>query len=164
MSGLSVRPVSAADDLNQLAELTVAAYAAAGNLDPAGAYVATLRNTTDRARQAQLLIAEEAGRIVGTVTVTPPGSPWAEIARPSELEFRFLAVAPTAQGRGVGAALVESVVDMARERDDATVVLSVLETNTAGRRLYERLGFARVPQRDWVPWTRVSLLVYALEL
>ncbi len=164
MSAVVVRPVSAGDDLEALAELTVAAYAAGGALDPAGAYMATLRNTGARAREAQLLVAEQAGATVGTVTVTPPGSPWAEIGQPSELEFRFLAVAPAAQRRGVGVALVDAVVRMARERADAAVVLSVLESNVAGRALYERLGFARVPERDWVPWTQVSLLVYSLGL
>jgi len=164
MSEVLVRPVSAADDLDALAELTVAAYAAGGALDPAGAYMATLRNTAARALEARLLVAELAGVTVGTVTVTAPGSPWAEIARPSELEFRFLAVDPAAQGRGVGAALIDAVVRMARERADAAVVLSVLESNVAGRGLYERLGFLRVPDRDWVPWTQVSLLVYSLGL
>jgi ribosomal protein S18 acetylase RimI-like enzyme len=164
MSELFVRQVSAADDLEALAELTVSAYAAGGALDPAGSYMATLRNTADRASQAQLLIAEDAGATLGTVTVTPPDSPWAEIARPAELEFRFLAVAPTAQGRGIGAALVDAVVQMARERNDSAVVLSVLDSNFAGRNLYQRLGFVHVPERDWVPWTQVNLLVYSLRL
>jgi hypothetical protein len=43
----------------------------------------------------------------------------------------------------------------------------VLSTDTrmaAAHRLYERLGFARLPERDWTPLPGVDLLVYALDL
>ena len=51
----------------------------------------------------------------GTVTVCHDGSPWRELGRGDEGEFRMLAVAPQAQGQGVGAALVELCVDRFRE-------------------------------------------------
>jgi hypothetical protein len=34
----------------------------------------------------------------------------------------------------------------------------------AAHRLYERLGFTRLPQRDWSPVPGIDLLVYATEL
>jgi hypothetical protein len=35
---------------------------------------------------------------------------------------------------------------------------------TAAHRLYERLGFTRLPERDWTPLPGVDLLVYSLDL
>jgi ribosomal protein S18 acetylase RimI-like enzyme len=51
-------------------------------------------------------------------------------------------VAPTARGRGVGAALTQAVIDWARERGARRVILGVAQDNDPARRLYERLGFA----------------------
>jgi hypothetical protein len=35
---------------------------------------------------------------------------------------------------------------------------------TAAQRLYQRLGFTRLPDRDWSPVPGIELLVYAVEL
>ena len=44
------------------------------------------------------------------------------------------------------------------------MVLSTDPRMTAAHRLYERLGFTRLPERDWTPVRGVDLLVYALDL
>jgi hypothetical protein len=35
---------------------------------------------------------------------------------------------------------------------------------TAAHRIYERLGFTRIPERDWSPVPGVDLLAYRLDL
>ena len=35
---------------------------------------------------------------------------------------------------------------------------------TAAQRLYERLGFTRLPERDWSPVPGIDLIVYSREL
>ncbi|MEZ5097243.1 MAG: hypothetical protein R2731_14755 [Nocardioides sp.] len=77
--------------------LTVAAYAPflAGPSDP---YRARLEDAGARDRDAELWVAVDHDGVVGTVTVVTDGSPWQEIARPGEGEFRMLAVHPRAQG------------------------------------------------------------------
>mgnify|MGYP004634202519 FL=1 len=35
---------------------------------------------------------------------------------------------------------------------------------TAAQRLYQRLGFTRLPERDWQPAPGIDLLVYAREV
>lgn len=53
-----------------------------------------------------------------------------------------VSVAPAAQGRGLGDALVEAGVEHARTWPGVTVLnLAVMDTQTAARRLYERHGF-----------------------
>lgn len=146
-------------------ELGVAAYTSAGVLDPSGSYAEVLRDTAHRAREAELLVAtDDEGRLLGTVTVCRPGSACAEISEEGELEFRALAVAPSMTGQGIGRRLVEAVIEAARREGRHRVVLSVLDSNTTARRLYERLGFRRLPERDHRPQPDVRLAAYALDL
>ena len=100
--------------------------------------------------------------MLGTVTVCPPDSVWREISRPGEGEFRMLAVAPQARGRGVGEALARFAIDRLAEQGAHAVVLSSLSTMHAAHRIYERLGFRRDPARDWSPTPGVELQAYVL--
>ena len=147
-----------------MGELTVAAYVADG-MDLADSYVEVLADAARRAGDADLLVAVDADdRLLGTVTVCEPGTPWAEVSRPGELEFRMLAVTPAAQGRGVGERLIRAVVDRADERGVYRVVLSSSDYMHVAHRLYRRLGFTRLPCRDWQPVPGLQLLAFALEL
>jgi ribosomal protein S18 acetylase RimI-like enzyme len=58
-------------------------------------------------------------------------------------------VDPTARGRGVGRALVESALATARDAR-VRVGLYVREDRVPARRLYERLGFRPVGRRTWL--------------
>jgi ribosomal protein S18 acetylase RimI-like enzyme len=157
-----VRPARPAE-YAAVGELSVDAYRHAGVL--VDSYAAVLRDVASRARDAELLVATDGeGRLLGTVTVCRPGSRWAEISQEGELEFRALAVAPSATGRGVGRRLVEAVIEIARGEGRHRVVLSVLDSNAVARRLYDRLGFRRLPERDHRPLPDVLLAAYALDL
>jgi predicted N-acetyltransferase YhbS len=152
-----IRPAIAAE-FPAIADLCVAAYAAFLTDDH---YVATLRNAERRAAEAELLVA--AGpEVLGTVTFVPDGGPFGEIAGPDETEFRLLAVDPSAQGRGVGTALLQRVIDASAGRE--RVVCSSLPTMRSAHRVYERFGFTRAPERDWSPVPGVDLLAFALRL
>jgi ribosomal protein S18 acetylase RimI-like enzyme len=52
-----------------------------------------------------------------------------------------VAVLPTAQGQGLGGALLGLAEDMARDAGLSATSLLVLAHNTGARRLYERLGY-----------------------
>jgi ribosomal protein S18 acetylase RimI-like enzyme len=158
---LAIRPATAAE-LPAVGALCVAAYAPF--LDGDDEYVATLRDAAGRAAAAELLVAVDDDRLLGTVTFVPDGGPLGEIARPDEAEFRMLAVDPAAQGRGVGIALLRRVVDESRRREKAGVVCSSLAEMRAAHRIYERLGFRRAPERDWSPVQGVELLAFAISL
>lgn len=152
------------EDLADAADLCVRAYRAEGSLADDDDYLVELADTAARAADGELYVAEEAGRLVGTVTVCPHGSRCSEIAAPDELEFRMLAVDPQEWGRGLAVRLLDAVVDLARARGCARVVASVVETNAAAHRLYARAGFVRRPDRDWTPVPGVRLEVVELEL
>ncbi|MFC6345579.1 GNAT family N-acetyltransferase, partial [Nocardioides hankookensis] len=87
-----------------------------------------------------------------------------EIAADDEGEFRMLAVSPTARRRGVGDALARLVDDRFRELGFRGIVLSSLAQMSSAHRIYERLGYHRVPDRDWSPAPGVDLLAFAKEM
>lgn len=159
---LEIRPATAAE-FPRVGALCVAAYASDAEPGAAG-YVAELRDAAGRATAAELLVAADGGKVLGTVTFVPDGGPLGEIAAPDEAEFRMLAVDPAAQGRGVGLALMRWVVDEARRRGKHAVVCSSLADMRAAHRIYERLGFRRVPERDWSPLPGLDLLAFAVVL
>jgi ribosomal protein S18 acetylase RimI-like enzyme len=145
--------------------VTVEAYLAEGFVSDHDDYASTLADAASRFRDAELLIAQdESGAVLGSVTVVRPGTPYAEVSRPGELEFRMLAVTAAARGRGVGETLVRAVMDKAREAGATHVVLSSSEKMLAAHRLYERLGFTRLPERDWSPLPGINLKAYAYGL
>lgn len=148
------------DDLEEIGDVTVAAFSdfMLGADDP---YILRLRDSASRAGQAQLWVAEDDdGTILGNVTRCPPGSPWREISQPGEGEFRMLAVSPSARGRGVGEALTRHVLDLCAEAGEHVVVISSLETMSSAHRIYGRLGFRRLPGRDWSPVEGVQLICF----
>lgn len=161
-AGVVVRRATPAD-YDAAGAVTLAAYAPFTD-GPDDDYRARLADAASRDVEAELWVATDGDGLLGCVTLCPPGSRWREIATHGEGEFRMLAVAPEAQGRGVGRALVELVLERFRADGASAVALSSLRSMTAAHRLYERLGFTRLPERDWRPRPDVDLIAYRREL
>ncbi|MDI1459792.1 N-acetyltransferase [Catellatospora sp. KI3] len=153
-------------DLDEIGELSVAAYRGDGQTREGHPYELHLRDVAARAEHGTVLVAvdEPTGRVLGSVAFTLAGTPLADLSRPGEAEFRMLAVAPSAQGRGVGEALVRACLDRAAAAGCAAVVICVRDFALAAQRLYQRLGFERCPERDWSPLPGVVLLGLRLPL
>ncbi|MGW0752394.1 GNAT family N-acetyltransferase [Streptomyces sp. NPDC002587] len=163
---ITIRPVRPAD-YAELGEVTARAYLDDGHLDfgEDDAYLHVLRDVAGRAAEAEVLVAERDGRLLGGVTFAPPGSPLADIAGPDEAEFRMLAVAHDARGQGAGEALVRACIERARAIEGVTgLVLSTQHSMAGAHRIYARLGFVRTPERDWAPIDDLRLLAYRLKL
>jgi ribosomal protein S18 acetylase RimI-like enzyme len=153
-------------DFDEIARLTVAAYEADGQLDGEIGYEKVLADVAGRADHGELLVAADkaTGRPVGSVLFVLPGGRYAEIARDGEAEFRMLAVDPAAQRRGVARALVEACVERATANGCTAVVISVRDFAEPAQRLYDSLGFVRLPERDWQPMPEVMLHGFRLAL
>jgi ribosomal protein S18 acetylase RimI-like enzyme len=140
--------------LAEIGELTTLAYLSDGLVDQAHPYVPQLRDAQARAKDAILLAMVDGeggeGAIVGTLTVVPPGSPFIELAQGDEYELRMLAVSPIERGRGIGQELTKAGLKLAIEQGASAVVLSTMESMHAAHRLYERMGFTRRQDLDWV--------------
>lgn len=164
VSDIHIRPARDDQEADQAGRLVADAYFADGFADDG--YRAELLDGRSRARDATLLVAvdDATGGLVGSVTYVVPGQPYAEVSRAGEAEFRMLGVDPDAQGRGVGAALVQACVRRARDEGRRALVMCTEVNMHAAQRLYERIGFVRDPERDWRPVRDISLLGYVLEL
>jgi ribosomal protein S18 acetylase RimI-like enzyme len=150
-----VRP----DEHERLGEITVVAYRA---INPPHAdadldeYEAELRDIAGRAAGADVLVAVDGDgdgdgerAVLGGVTYVPDrSSPWAEFDEPDAAGIRMLAVAPEAQGRGVGEALTRACIDRAVAAGRAQILLHSTDWMTTAHRIYERLGFQRDPSFD----------------
>jgi GNAT superfamily N-acetyltransferase len=144
----------------------VAAYTALPGLPPSPEYEAVLRDVAARDRDATVLVAlDDDGTLLGGVTyVAEPGNPYAEFDGADQAGFRMLAVRPDAQGRGVGAALVEACIDLARRDGKRQLTLYTTRSMAAAHRLYDRFGFRRAPEFDMMVEERLQLLSYVLDL
>jgi ribosomal-protein-alanine acetyltransferase len=68
-------------------------------------------------------------------------------ARGGDAEIMTVAVAPRAQGQGVGRALLETLRQTAAERGAGRLVLEVRADNAAARALYAATGFDQIATR-----------------
>lgn len=160
-----VREIAPAE-CGRLGEITVAAYLEVEGVAGETEYLGELRDVASRAAQVPVLVAVDAasGEVLGGVAYVPGPGPLAEIEAEDEAGIRMLAVAPEAQGRGVGRALVEACIARARAAGRRRVVLLTMPAMTAAHRLYGSLGFARDEANDWEYEPGHVLWGFALEL
>jgi ribosomal-protein-alanine N-acetyltransferase len=84
------------------------------------------------------LLAERAGRLVGYAGLFAAGH---------QADVQTVAVARTEQGHGLGARLLQALLDEATRRGVGEVLLEVRADNSRAQRLYERFGFERIGVR-----------------
>ncbi|GAB3575852.1 hypothetical protein GCM10027406_08010 [Leifsonia lichenia] len=85
---------------------------------------------------------DDDGDVTGFALVTEPGS-GAATDPPDAAYLAMLAVAPGAQGAGLGAQLLDAATGDARAAGHTALVLHVLASNAAAVRLYASRGWAQ---------------------
>jgi ribosomal protein S18 acetylase RimI-like enzyme len=150
-------------DFPRIAELTVGVYVDGGLASDQ--YAPELADVPGRASRAELLVVRDGdGPVAGSVALVLAGDFGNVTTSDEEAAFRMLVVDPAVQGRGIGELLVTECLRRARAAGKRRMVISTDPRMTAGRRLYERLGFTRLPERDWSPEPGIDLLTYARDL
>lgn len=129
-------------------------------------YLAELRDVAGRAERATVLVAVEGGRVVGCATVELQESIDGEIdIAPEQANLRMVAVDPAERRRGVGRALVETSLDVARRAGKRLVTLHTTAPMRAAQRMYEAMGFRRDPAADLhFDDIDLHLIAYRMEL
>lgn len=115
--------------------------------------------------RTELVVAEQAGSLVGTVTFCPAGGTYGGRSWPAAWSaIRLLAVDPDGRGLGVGRRLAAWCVTRARELGDEAIGLHTSPFMEAARGIYDRLGFVRFPALDVTPEGAPPALAYRLML
>lgn len=65
----------------------------------------------------------------------------------AEAELLTIAVAPAAQGRGLGQVMTDDVITSARQREAQQIFLEVRESNQNAIAVYEKAGFCQAGRR-----------------
>ncbi len=129
------------------------------------AYENEIRDVRSRLAASTLIVAEDAGRLVGAVTfygdgTREPHGKWP----PGCAVFRLLAVHPEARGRGIGRLLTDECLRRARAAGRTAMCLHTTNLMTIARTMYERMGFVRVPDHDFYPVPSFHVMAYRLPL
>jgi ribosomal protein S18 acetylase RimI-like enzyme len=153
------------DEHALVGELRVAAYRALGLLPDGNGYAQTLRGFGWGGDCAVLVAADDTGsNILGTITLEP-FDPASELARDdTEADIRAFAVAPHAQGQGVGRKLLLAVIECAEKRGVRRLRLCTQADMRAAQHLYATTGFSRTPELDFEPAPGLTLQAYELAL
>jgi len=156
-------------DFDAIDALIDAAYA--HDYGPSDEHEDPMHRARARAERFDVWVARDpsaGGVMLGSVTTRRAGGPSLhEDVRPAELDLRLLGVSPAARRRGVAAAIMRRVIAAAGDSGFEAVVLKTAPNMTGAHRLYEALGFARVPERDglWIDGVRVlDLFTYVYPL
>ncbi|MFN0063816.1 MAG: GNAT family N-acetyltransferase [Myxococcaceae bacterium] len=120
-----------------------------------------LRAVAEKRAVALVWVAELAGRVVGTVSLYPPGAAGSEAWLSGAADLRHLAMQPDLQGKGLSGALLDAAERTAFERGIRTVCLHVRQQAVGVARLYQRRGYQRDPSGD-LRYPTVELQAYVL--
>ena len=149
---MNIRPATAADLAAVLA--LVPRLAATGSPPGRDAKQIEASDTESVTRALQqpaadevLLVAEDAGGLLGLIHVKTVVDYFTQqpIAHVSDV-----VVAASAEGRGIGKALMDAAEDWARGQGYAMVQLHVLVDNARARSMYERLGYSA----EWLKYIK----------
>jgi GNAT superfamily N-acetyltransferase len=147
-----------------IGDLRVASYQAIGLLPEGSRYTETLRGFGFGTDCLVLVAADEDGGVLGTIALEPFGT-GSELARDeSEADVRAFAVAPRAQGQGVGRMLLLAVIESARKRGVRRLRLCTNPVMVTAQHLYTTAGFSRTPDFDFEPAPGIMLPAYELDL
>jgi GNAT superfamily N-acetyltransferase len=156
-----VRRLTNSDSLRELTALIHDAYSELGRMNLH--YLATTQDETTTRRRidgGECWVAEAEGVLVGTILFHPPvraGGGW--YGRADVATFCQFAVAPSAQGAGIGTLLLETV-----ERRATEMGVSELACDTATRakhlvRMYRRRGYRCVACISWPNTNYYSIIL-----
>lgn len=120
---------------------------------------AKIAGMSSLADTGELLVAEIDGQIVGAVAYVGPGKPKADFFQREWPIMRMLVVAPDFRGRGIGRALAEACLSLAKRDGARFFALHTSEIMHVALPMYRRMGFEKVSDAP-----AINGVVYAVYL
>lgn len=152
-------------EFGAIAQMNISAYREYAERVTEDAWLAMrakLTSVKHLARDAVFLVACVSGELAGSVAYCAPGKSDPEIFSPDWASVLLLAVSPQYRGSGIGRALVEACIHLAKEDEAQVIGLYTSELMTAAQRLYESMSFQKdgqLPRRHGLRYWRYKLLI-----
>jgi ribosomal protein S18 acetylase RimI-like enzyme len=146
------------DAVNAVARAAFAQYSE--DYEDWPSFIEGIGRMADLALDADVLVAEQDGMIVGAVAHVGPGQPRSAIFPPEWSVIRMLVVDPGGRGQGVGRKLVAGCLRLASGAGAPAVGLHTSPIMASALRMYESIGFVR--DRDLPPIRGVQYGRYLL--
>jgi ribosomal protein S18 acetylase RimI-like enzyme len=150
--------------VNAVACAAFAQYA--GDYEDWPSFIEGIARMAELAANADLLVAEQDGAVIGAVAHVGPGRPRAAFFPDEWSVIRMLVVDPARRGQGAGRALVAGCLRLARDAGAPFVGLHTSPIMASALRMYEAIGFVRdrdLPPIRGVPYGRYVLPSAAIE-
>ncbi|WP_342605530.1 GNAT family N-acetyltransferase [Peribacillus sp. FSL E2-0159] len=143
-------------EVEMIREQRVKAYEEHAQSIPEGHWDAlkkAISSDADEQRDVELLVAEFDGEVVGSVALFPAKSDAYKglVDMLDYPEIRMLAVTPQARQKGVAEALIQECIRRTKVNGSQYIGLHTADFMKTAMRLYERMGFVRLPQFDFQP-------------
>lgn len=126
-----------------------------------------LTSNADSQEGVEVIIAEKSEKLIGSVVLFPPKSDAYEryVEALDYPEIRMLAVSEESRGQGVATLLMEECIRRCKAKGYTHIGLHTGEFMRGAIKLYEMLGFKRLPKYDFIPANDgVVVRAYLLEL
>jgi ribosomal protein S18 acetylase RimI-like enzyme len=154
------------EELDEVSQLLKEAYQQYAEVMPQEVFQSYLENILDvrgRLPESELIVAELDRHLVGTVTLflhSSESQDWPE----GWASVRLLGVLPQYRKQGIGQALMEECIRRCKNEGIKTLGLHTSEAMATAKRMYERLGFVRVPEFDFHPRPGVVVMAYRYDI
>ena len=163
---IEVRPVHP-EEYSEAGEVTARAYRefAPPELPQWQAYLMRIADVAKRASRTTVLVALVDNVIAGTTTVEIDQhieDDWRDEIAPDQAHVRMLGVDPAYRRRGVGRALMEATIALARQRGRSRITLETTAQMRAAQHMYESMGFVALGREEVQPG--LTFLRYELRL
>lgn len=144
------------NEVEMIREQRVKAYEEHAQSIPEGHWDTLRRSISSDADEqmgVELLVAELDGEVVGSVALFPSKSDAYKglVDMLDYPEIRMLAVTPQSRGKGVAEALIKECILRTKASGSKYIGLHTADFMKTAMRLYERMGFIRMPQFDFQP-------------
>lgn len=137
------------EELEQVSELVLAAYR--DDYEGLGVdYLSEIADVETRAANHRVWVAEDTktAELLGTITAPRGAELITAVSVPGEMDLRLLGVGQGARGRGIGGMLMAHCIKLAEIRGASQLVLETSPVMKNAWRLYDKLGFTRLTERD----------------
>lgn len=116
----------------------------------------------DLAESAEIIVAEEAGTVIGGVAFVPAASRLNKHFDSTTASIRMLVVSPGHRGRGIGKKLTLECIGRAKDSGAKAIALHTSPIMEVALAMYLTLGFMKI--RDIEPVCGVAYSIYSLPL